>query len=255
VYVATTDDAWRLKVVDCVTDSIIDEVGTGTVEGMCYSPAEGKLYCLNSQGGLEVVNCSLNRVTGYINVAYGAKVAPVYNPRGNKVYFAAAHRGGGTSQLPLSWWVVAVDCVTDEVVARIDVGYEIQTLTVDPDSGYVFAACENSVLYVIKDQSPGGLSSGPSALPSHASLEVKPNPSLGGFLVTASLPTRTWVQVGVYDTTGRLVSMLVDEEAGPGRLQIPWDRTGEEGILPAGTYFVKLQTETQTQTSKIVLTR
>jgi YVTN family beta-propeller protein len=255
VYVAT--QRGTLLAVDCSADSIVAAIPVPTMTSLCYSPTSGKLYGLGMNSGrLTVVDCGRNRVVGYISVPLGVDhVAPVFNLKGNKVFFAASSQSA-QSEVGKPWFVVGVDCATDLISAWVGVGARPNSLVVDPDSGFVFALCENSAIYVVRDQMPGGLSAGLRQRTNRASLDAKPNPTIAGIVISACLPARTPLRVRIYDVTGKAILTLADEnEAGPGTLQIWWDGTSGGGRLPAGTYLVKLEAGKDTLTTKVVLAR
>ncbi len=242
VYVSTNEG---FAVIDCATDSVVAEIPSQTVVlHTCYNPEDDRVYGVTELGYLAVIDCSQNRLVRLIPVGGDPQIAPVYNPKGNKVFIAA----GGS--------VVAFDCLRGELVdPRIVTGYGVYSLNVDPDSGYIFAVCGNSAVYVIEDRIPGALESKPENPLNLMSLEVKPNPALGGVLISVYLPKQCRTKIAVYDTAGRLVQVLADDETGPGRLQVHWDGTSDETKVPAGTYFVKLETKAETLTKKVVLPR
>jgi hypothetical protein len=60
--------------------------------------------------------------------------------------------------------------------------------------------------------------------------------------------------VKVYDVTGRLVNILVDEVAGPGRYQTGWRAVDENGgPVASGVYYIKLQLGKRHITKRLIL--
>ncbi|MEO0071700.1 MAG: T9SS type A sorting domain-containing protein, partial [candidate division WOR-3 bacterium] len=57
------------------------------------------------------------------------------------------------------------------------------------------------------------------------------------------LPNPGRVQLAVYDVTGKVVKVLVDEEKKPGSYEVPFIPEGKNGI-PAGVYFARLNIST-----------
>ena len=82
-------------------------------------------------------------------------------------------------------------------------------------------------------------------------LEVRPNPARGAFSVHYDVPYHSSLSVGVYDASGRLVRSLSDEVVSPGRYEarIP------SGALPAGIYFLRLDTPGFRSVKKAVVAR
>jgi len=88
-------------------------------------------------------------------------------------------------------------------------------------------------------------------VPLQWSLSVSPNPARGAFSVRYDVPRQSRVSVGVYDAGGRLVRSLSEGEASPGRYEarIP------SGVLPAGIYFLRLDTPGFRSVKKAVVAR
>ena len=117
----------------------------------------------------------------------------------------------------------------------------------------------------------GGVAEETRHVPLQWSLSVSPNPTRGAFTVRYDVPGKwgqsqplrgqTEVQspfsavpvfaLGVYDAGGRLVRSLSDDEVSPGRYEarIP------SGVLPAGIYFLRLDTPGFRAVKKAVVTR
>lgn len=82
------------------------------------------------------------------------------------------------------------------------------------------------------------------------SLAVLPSPASGRALVRYDVPERTFIQLGLYDATGRLVQELVSGERAPGSY--------EQSIGPglaAGIHFIRLCAGGETRVLKLVLSR
>jgi uncharacterized delta-60 repeat protein len=76
----------------------------------------------------------------------------------------------------------------------------------------------------------------PSASVCHL-LHNYPNPFGNSTLISYSLPAISEVTLTVYDITGRLVDMLVNETQEPGIHQVRWNRRSN----PSGVYFYRLK--------------
>jgi YVTN family beta-propeller protein len=255
VYVATYDQV--VKVVDCRTDSVVATVNqTGNILSLAYAPNVNKLFGLTTDGGqgrLAIIDCDRNVVVGNVYVSETSPfIAPVYNARGNKVYFT-----GHDPRLPVAgWYLVAVDCATNRAVSYVPLAHKIDMLAVDPDSGYVFAGCDNSEIDVIRDQTPAGVATWPSAAARQRPvLRVYPNPALRTMVIEAYAPSSALTTLKVYDRAGRVVATLMSGEFGPGTLQIHWNGTDQGNLMPSGTYYVKLESDQTHLTQKLVLMR
>jgi len=88
------------------------------------------------------------------------------------------------------------------------------------------------------------------------SLAVYPNPFNPQTTITFTLARNERAEIGVYDLTGRLVSVLADRTYTAGDHSVVWngkDATGR--AVPSGSYFVRLETESVVETSKLTLVR
>lgn len=109
----------------------------------------------------------------------------------------------------------------------------------------------------LDDVAVTGYSSGPATTSPLAILRLsapRPNPLGNGTVIQYVLPYRQPIELGVYDTAGRLVRRLSEgiREAGPQRLF--WDGRANGGRrLSAGVYFLRLTTERQELSRKLVI--
>lgn len=86
--------------------------------------------------------------------------------------------------------------------------------------------------------------------------QCQPNPFLSSTRIRFSLPTSCDVNIRIYDMTGRLVTILVQEATGPGTHGVLWDSRNDKGeAVKSGIYFCRLATGHFRQTRKIVLIR
>jgi hypothetical protein len=126
----------------------------------------------------------------------------------------------------------------------------------------------------------GGVTEGTRNVPLQWSLSVSPNPARGAFTVRYDVPdlvsprrsggassearfltsfgmtgnrTRHFpgVSLGIYDAGGRLVRSLSDGQVSPGRYEVKLP----SGTLPAGIYFLRLDTPGFRSVKKAVVTR
>ncbi len=87
-------------------------------------------------------------------------------------------------------------------------------------------------------------------------MPCSPNPFVGGTKVTFSLPCAGNISLAVYDVSGRLVRPLLSGPNSQGRHSAYWDGATADGRqVGAGVYFVKLRTDGEDLTRKVVLTR
>jgi flagellar hook assembly protein FlgD len=68
--------------------------------------------------------------------------------------------------------------------------------------------------------------------------------------------TGLYVHAVIYDIGGRVVRVLHDGELPEGDRDLVWDGRNSSGIrMPVGLYFLKVQTEQEKATIKLVLAR
>ena len=83
-----------------------------------------------------------------------------------------------------------------------------------------------------------------------------PNPFSDATVISFELPEEGMVSLEVFDTQGRNVQTLLDENRAAGPHQIKWDgRDAKGSALPAGVYFYRLESGGYTQVRKMVIVR
>lgn len=83
-----------------------------------------------------------------------------------------------------------------------------------------------------------------------------PNPMSNVTKIGYTLPTTGWVSMRIYNISGQLVKMLVDESEEPGTYRISWDGRDEKGERAApGVYFYKFEIGDYKSTKKMILLR
>jgi len=84
-----------------------------------------------------------------------------------------------------------------------------------------------------------------------------PNPFRdGGMVCEFALPQATHARLQVHDVQGRLVRVLVNERREAGIYRVAWDGNDSQGRSAAnGVYFLRLEAQGRSLTSKAVKTR
>lgn len=81
---------------------------------------------------------------------------------------------------------------------------------------------------------------------------IGPTPSVNGATIRYALPEQRDVNVAIYDISGRLVRMLVDDDRPPGEHLLTWDGANTNGrTVATGTYFAVLRSGEDVRTRKI----
>ena len=82
------------------------------------------------------------------------------------------------------------------------------------------------------------------------------NPSGDGAALRYRLPVGDDVRLRVYDASGRVLNVLVDEMQSAGDYELRWDGLDHSGRrVPSGTYFFQLSTSAGSETRRVVLTQ
>ena len=81
-----------------------------------------------------------------------------------------------------------------------------------------------------------------------------PNPFCSETAITYQLSAESFVSIEVYDLSGRSVMTLVEAEQAAGSRSLVWNGRGYSGRrLPSGTYIVRLQTNSDSGSIKVLL--
>lgn len=89
-------------------------------------------------------------------------------------------------------------------------------------------------------------------VPTHFRLDQNyPNPFNPSTTISFSIPTKSFTSLKVFDVLGKQVSTLVSEELSAGRHFRTWNAS----TMPSSVYFYRLQSESFTETRKLVVLR
>ena len=81
-----------------------------------------------------------------------------------------------------------------------------------------------------------------------------PNPFNPFTIISYDLPENTYVNLKIYDISGRVIRNLIDEFQNPGRKKVKWDGSNEQGrIMSAGVYLYTINRDGLIQTEKVIL--
>jgi hypothetical protein len=78
-------------------------------------------------------------------------------------------------------------------------------------------------------------------------MQTYPNPTYQKCILKYSVPTKTRINISIYDVTGRLARKVIDEIKDVGI----YETTIDMASLPQGVYFIKLHSARQSRTQKI----
>jgi predicted glutamine amidotransferase len=96
----------------------------------------------------------------------------------------------------------------------------------------------------------------PGIPPSGMLAQNTPNPFNAATAIAYTVPSRSRVEIAVYDLLGRMIRTLVDAVQSPGRHVVHWNGAGADGCPCAtGIYFYTVRVEGYNQTRKMLLVK
>ena len=117
----------------------------------------------------------------------------------------------------------------------------------DPD---LFVGNFKGGLYFYENQDVIGIQNISGNTPGGYSLHQNyPNPFNPSTNISFDIPKSSFVELKVYDITGKLISTLVNETLSPGSYNFSWDAAS----LSSGVYFYILKSESYVSTKKMLL--
>jgi len=167
-------------------------------------------------------------------------VSIYYSKNGGALYNLIAH--GSTADSTFDW--VTSEISSDSCLVKV-VAYDHAGLTGFDTSDTLFAI------------HPAGTGVGDQPAAYVSALHQNfPNPFNPTTRIVYSLSAASHVSLGIYDSSGRLVRMLVNATVPSGRHEAVWDGKDRVGRSAAsGVYFYRLEAGSFTQTRKMVLLR
>jgi SAM-dependent methyltransferase len=150
-------------------------------------------------------------------------------------------------------WLVRFDADGNELwnfnntVSHDDFFYSCVQL---PEGGYITGGTWTGTGYLVRYAPETGIEGGDVI--SVISLEATPNPFNGSLSVNFTLSELGYVNLEVYDLSGRLVQRLLSEEAVPGLHSVDWS---PDASVPSGCYLLRLVCAEETVSRRCVLLR
>jgi len=117
-------------------------------------------------------------------------------------------------------------------------------------NNYLFAGTQDSSVYKRSLNELIGINQISNELPQEFSLAQNyPNPFNPSTNIQFNISNSTFTKLTIYDVTGRVITILVNEDLKPGVYEVEWDASNSA----SGIYYYKLETENFTKTKKMVL--
>lgn len=182
-------------------------------------------------GGTNWVNHSFN-TTNFYGIDFGSPDSGYVCGRG-RIYKTI---NGGTN------WYQQTTPVADTVNIKSIFCINAQNVWAVPWSG--------QLIYTTNGGGPIGIQPISNELPSGFSLTQNyPNPFNPNTKIQFSIPKSTFAKLTIYDVTGRVMAVLVNEELKPGIYEVNWDASHRA----SGIYYYILEAESFSETRKMVL--
>jgi hypothetical protein len=136
---------------------------------------------------------------------------------------------------------------------------ELSVSVVGPFEAYVTVTAKNAIPHS-ETLTLGGetdVAGGMGEIPMVTALiRNYPNPFNPATSIAFSLAVRERVGLSVYDVSGRLVAVLIDDDLAPGLHAARWDGRDEGGsVVASGTYFARMTAGGSHFETKMILTR
>ena len=120
---------------------------------------------------------------------------------------------------------------------------------------HAFGITDSTALVITPDTSVG-IEESQHGILKFALFPASPNPFRSVTNISFAIPRNSHVKLAIYDITGRMVTKLVDGNLTAGKYTMRWDGRSRTGAkISSGVYFVRLESDLGTKTSKLVLLR
>ncbi len=248
--------AQEVGIVDTERDTLVRVLPVnaewGVYDHVAVDERDGKAYIASYPDTMWVVDCATDSVLKKFKcVPYGTGGSIRWVPWSNRIYLINAIDGGCK--------LVIIDCNTDSIIESgrgLGEGVWIRDIQLDPVRQRIFViGGDSNSVFVLRDTGYAAVETPKTDdLPVTSDLQARMVSDGSDIQYTLAAPGR--VELSVYDQPGREVRQLVAEEQAAGRHQATWDcrdRSGND--VPAGVYFIRLDTPAFTEVQKAVVTR
>jgi photosystem II stability/assembly factor-like uncharacterized protein len=209
-----------------IYDLLIDPVDTSII----YAATANGVYKSTNGGN------SFSKISGSLGFTKNL----VMDPYDNSTIYAAAYGQGvwGTYDAGSTW-----ESINDGLEELL-----VNAVAVNPDE-WLFAGTDSIAAF--RYDIEVGIGESGTASPEFSVLFTSPNPARNSAVIHYQLAEAGSTRVSIYDMTGRLVTTLVDGSIPAGEHSVVWDAANES----PGIYFLRMTTETEVLSSRLVLIR
>jgi alkaline phosphatase len=132
---------------------------------------------------------------------------------------------------------------------------DVPVMAAGPHSELIHGFIDNTYIFEVMATSLGVAETTPLR-PAQKLLSVSPNPSGRLTQISYELPISGPTSLKIYDASGRVVRILVDEWKPEGSYRLSWDGVDERGNpLPSGVYFCHLKIGERDSARKVIRLR
>jgi photosystem II stability/assembly factor-like uncharacterized protein len=145
---------------------------------------------------------------------------------------------------------VSNDTGTSWIQRNEGFGFNPNILAVIIFNNFIYVGTQDSSVYRRPLDDLIGIQPISHEVPSGFSLKQNyPNPFNPNTKIQFDISKSTFTKLSIYDVIGRVVAILVNEDLKPGVYQVSWDASH----TASGVYYYKLETESYSETKKMIL--
>lgn len=215
------------------TTNVITPLRDITFKSASYGYAVGfnGVILSTSNGGTNWVNRSFNSINFY-SVDFGSNDTGYIGGQFGRIY--------KTTNKGVNWILQPTPVDTSKKITEI--------FCINNQNAWAHAY--GDILLYTTTGGLNGLSNLSNEIPSQYYLAQNyPNPFNPNTKIQFSVPKSSFTKLTIYDVTGRVMTILVNEELKPGKYEVDWDASHRA----SGVYYYKLETESYAETKKMVL--
>ncbi|MCX7732660.1 MAG: T9SS type A sorting domain-containing protein [candidate division WOR-3 bacterium] len=244
--------------VDVIADTVTAKIGQlRSCIAITWHPQTDKVYfpawriIPNPTPELWILNAFNDSLLKTISVTdfYGPAqtTSPISHSNYNRAYFLLKEKG-----------LAVIDCTADTIARLIPFPVREEWgeygMSFDTATNRIYVINPGSHIYVFRDEIPGIKNS--RSLQPAAPFLLNPSPFRNRLKMTLPAQTNQVTGISIYCADGRLVRHFSPAEITSSGNVIIWNGTDDrKQPLPAGTYFIRLRTDNNTETRKIVFAR